>query len=478
MNEDRMLEHEIRATLGENAPMLPPNHLLQTFEYNASRSRRYPRWLALIKEPSMRSNNSLAVGSPTARVAAILATTLLLAVALVTAGVAGQRLLASDGEIIVAQDGSGTYATITEAVAVADDGDTILVRPGTYTEAVEIEKDVIVRGDGDVAAIILVAPEDGPSATTYDQARGEPYAALLSESSGSLSGLTFRGERSLVVVTGGSPTVEGNVFDDVGWAFGERGLSYGGSSIVANAGSTARLADNTVIDGGPIAVFGMASPVIEGNHLEGGPHIFLSEPGPETVVRGNDISSTINRAIGQSGPGAIVIEDNRITDPGGVGIRIGQNAGAVGFEPWVRNNTIVGAANGIEVTAGGSPQIVGNTLSDNGTGIAWSGASGTIEDNSLIDNGTGMSLRGVAGVVTGNTVDGGRSGIIIAQGSMELDGNEVTGASGRGIAIAGGSSPVLTGNVSCDNGENLWVADDATPIDDGTNEICESVPTE
>jgi hypothetical protein len=159
MNEDCTLEHEIRATLGENAPMLPPNHLLHTFEYNANRTRRYPRWLALIEEPTMRSNNNLAVGSPTARVAAILATTLLLAVAWATAGAAGQRLLALDGAIIVAQDGSGTCATITEAGAAANDGDTMMVRPGTYTEAVEIDRDINVRGDGDVAAIILVAPE-------------------------------------------------------------------------------------------------------------------------------------------------------------------------------------------------------------------------------------------------------------------------------------------------------------------------------
>ena len=119
MNDQR-LEHGIREALDEGAPMQPPNHLLHTFEFNARRTRRYPRWLALIKEPTMRTDNSLAVGSPTARVAAILATTLLLAVAMATAGVAGQRLLASDGEIIVAQDGSGTYETITEAVAAAD----------------------------------------------------------------------------------------------------------------------------------------------------------------------------------------------------------------------------------------------------------------------------------------------------------------------------------------------------------------------
>jgi parallel beta-helix repeat protein len=89
--------------------------------------------------------------------------------------------------------------------------------------------------------------------------------------------------------------------------------------------------------------------------------------------------------------GTILIEDDRITDPGELGIRIGRNTGAVGFEPTVRNNTIEGAgSSGIAVTAGGSPQIVGNTLTDNGTGISWGGAAGSIEDNSLIDNGSGI----------------------------------------------------------------------------------------
>lgn len=75
-------------------------------------------------------------------------------------------------------------------------------------------------------------------------------------------------------------------------------------------------------------------------------------------------------------------------------------------------------------------------------------------------------------MVSGNTISGGRSGISVVSGSMALDGNEVTGASGRGIAI-GGDSPVLTNNMSCGNEENLWVADTATPAIDDSNEICD-----
>jgi outer membrane protein assembly factor BamB len=58
----------------------------------ARRTRPLPRWLATIKEPPMRYRSQLAVGSPTLRLAAILALTLALAVA-ATAGVVGGAAL-------------------------------------------------------------------------------------------------------------------------------------------------------------------------------------------------------------------------------------------------------------------------------------------------------------------------------------------------------------------------------------------------
>ncbi len=471
MNVQR-LEHDIREALDDGAPMSPPNHLLHTFEFNARRTRQYPRWLALIKEPTMHTDSRVAVGSPTARVAAILATTLLLAVALAVAGVAGQRLLASDGEIIVAQDGSGTFETITEAVEAADDGDTILVRPGTYTEAIEIDKDIIVRGDGPTTEIVITAPMDGPTFTTSTIYGDEPYAFLLTDTAATIAGLTVQGDGSAIIASGGSPTIRGNIIASIGLPFD--GSSLSGTSVAVTHGSTASVLDNEIRAGGEFSVFGEASPTIEGNRLVDGPHIFLREPGPDTVVRDNDISGTLSRAIAISGPGPILIEGNRISDPGSLGIRIGRNTGAEGFEPTVRNNTIEGAStSGISVTEGGAPRIVSNTLSGNGVGISWGGVSGTIEDNTLVDNPLGLSLRGGADTVSGNTVSGGRAGILVASGSMVLDGNEVTGAGERGIAISGEASPVLTGNVSCENGENLWVAEDATPEIDDSNEICE-----
>jgi hypothetical protein len=57
-------------------------------------------------------------------------------------------------------------------------------------------------------------------------------------------------------------------------------------------------------------------------------------------------------------------------------------------------------------------------------------------------------------------------------------GNSVRSASDRGLAIGFGASPTLSENLSCDNGENLWVAKGADPAIDDSNEICEDAPAE
>jgi len=113
MNDQRF-EHEVREALDDGAPMQPPNHLLHAFEFNARRSRRYPRWLALIKEPTMRTDSHLAVGSPTARLVAIVLATMLLAAGVVGASFAGAQLLAADGPIVVDAAGDGHYETVQE----------------------------------------------------------------------------------------------------------------------------------------------------------------------------------------------------------------------------------------------------------------------------------------------------------------------------------------------------------------------------
>ena len=82
---------------------------------------------------------------------------------------------------LVAQDGSGDFATIGAAVAAASDGDRVLVRPGRYVESVVLDKAVSIEGDGDRAAIVV----DG---------RDLPAFHVLADGA-SLRGLTLTGGR-------------------------------------------------------------------------------------------------------------------------------------------------------------------------------------------------------------------------------------------------------------------------------------------
>lgn len=365
----------------------------------------------------MRTNSHLAVGSPTARLAALLAATMLLAVALAAVGVAGQQLLAANGPIVVAQDGSGTYTTISEAVTAADDGDEILIRPGTYAEAVLIDKDITLSGDGPVADIVITAPDGGP--TAYVGPGGyEPYAVLLKNSSGGLSGLTFSGEPSVVIINLGSPTVEGNVFEDVGYSFGERGMSFGGSSVVAVGGGSARIVGNTLVDGGPIAAFGGATPIIEGNALQDGPHIFLSGTGDGAQVIDNTIEDALLNGIGVYGAIDTTISGNTVA-------RIGENGLSLDLVTGVvAGNSVDETPNGIWVE-GGDIEVTGNTVSGSEAGLQWHARRGTLEGNMITDSGWGIVIASGAPVVSGNTSCANATNFVVGA-PEELEGDPAT----------------------------------------------------
>ncbi len=71
---------------------------LESITFQAAQTHQRPRWLAIIKEPPMRISSTLAVGSPTARVAAVLLATLLITLSVAGAGFAGAQLFAAEEE--------------------------------------------------------------------------------------------------------------------------------------------------------------------------------------------------------------------------------------------------------------------------------------------------------------------------------------------------------------------------------------------
>ena len=88
-------------------------------------------------------------------------------------------------DITVADDGSGDYESIGDAIDEAKDGDVILVKAGTYEEEVEVGEDA--------GSLTLIG--EGPGKTILD-ADGE-YAALTLKSDGCrVSGFTLKGGES------------------------------------------------------------------------------------------------------------------------------------------------------------------------------------------------------------------------------------------------------------------------------------------
>jgi len=100
------------------------------------------------------------------------------------ATVAGRPAM-PEPDFVVARDGSTDYETIGDAIDEAEDGDVILVKPGTYEEEVEF--------DSEQKNISLIG--SGPDKTVID-ADGEYATVTLRGSGHRVSGFTIRGGES------------------------------------------------------------------------------------------------------------------------------------------------------------------------------------------------------------------------------------------------------------------------------------------
>jgi len=454
MIDERSFERFVAGHVADpSAAVRLPDGFFDDMHATASRTGQRPEWLALIKEPPMRTNSHLVVGSPIARVAAIMVATLLLALMVAGAGIAGSRLLAADGTIVVDPDGSGTVTTITEAVAMAEDGDTILVRPGVYDESIVLDKDVTIRGDGDRADVIIELSAEMPRGDHDGFDPELPTAFLIESADATLENLTLRGESSRIVIQGGAPELRDLVLDGVGRVYLPSGWSVSGLHI--HDGSAALISDSVLTD--TDMIIQDSSPTLLRNTFIVGAllvHVGEEEPRPtEPVIRGNTIDGSPKWGIAIWGSARPEVVDNIIMGTLN-GIVLDEPASA----PVVRGNTISGSrSQGIRVMgAGGEPIIEGNVLTDNPTGISTSASNAAL---------------------VGNMLSGGRVGISLFGGSPTLRDNTVDGTE-QGLFISVGTTPTLEGNTVCGNETNLVAPDDFELPDMTSNEICEDAPAE
>jgi hypothetical protein len=445
MNDERILEREVAALFADSAPPRGPEDLLDHVFHATSRTRPRPDWLALIKEPPMRLSTGVAVGSPTVRVVTVLLTTLLLAILATGAVVTGAALL--NPAIVVAPDGSGTFRTITEAIASADDGDTILVKPGVYRESVTVTEDITLKGDGPRDQVVIEVAATSPTAEGYWYGPSY-YGMILDGSDAVVSNLTFRGltgeiSSTGLTVRGGSPVIH-DVTTDEGH----------GAAAYFTGGTTGVIRDSTL--GGLVSVNGGSPAVIVNNVMQ--QHVLIENPvgTAAAVVRGNHLPgvAVATEAEDWSGKGGpAVIEDNVFALPVGT--------------------TDVGLSDFLGITLQGADHVVvqRNTMSGFSIGIDYRrGTNATIVDNQLHDNATGIATYG-HGLIARNSVRGGSDGIVVWEGSPAIEDNGVEGSSNRGITVLTGGTPTLTGNTLCGNATNLYIAGGAQPVL-GDNNVC------
>ena len=176
----------------------------------------------------MRVSSRVAVGSPTARLAAILSATFLLTVLAAGAVVAGATYLAGPGRLVVDPNDPDAYRTMRLPSKRPTTATRSSCDPGVYRESVNITEDITLLGDGPREEVVI---EIRPDWIRPSRPSSEPaiFGLVIEEQRSRRGGPDrasdgrFRPERSSPVsaVDGGSPHIH-----DVTSAVGV-GLSVG-----------------------------------------------------------------------------------------------------------------------------------------------------------------------------------------------------------------------------------------------------------
>ncbi len=391
MNDERDLERRVTAFFDGTAPSSGPDDLLEDVFAVTGMMHPRPRWWARLTEKPMRYDSALVSGSPTARTAMLLAATMLLVLALAGAAVAGAQFLGRGQTHVVAADGSGDFRTISEAVAVAVDGDTVLVRPGRYEEDLVIRDDITVRGDGARDAIVIQAPGTGVRAIVdrgTPAEAGLPVGIDIQLSSATIEGLVLRSEQPLVGirVNGGAPTlrdIEISIDDPAGTSIAT--LLAGGSSASI---SDARLDDRVVMTeassmslieselSGPIEASGPGWVTVSANLFNEGSELVATDG-----VRGDVHGNTFDRsAIRIESSSELAVRDNSLRDVPGTALTVSHE----GTDADIRRNVIRDSATGVAIGPQTVVTLAANTICANETNVFRSdSATSEIRDNEI-----------------------------------------------------------------------------------------------
>lgn len=459
---DQRLEQLLHEVLDAETPSRAPERLVPETQRAVRRVRRQPPWLATLRERPMRVSRRVVVGSPIQRSLAMGVALLLLAVVVVGTLVVGAQLM-EPRTIVVDAGGNGDATTVSAGIALAEDGDIVLLRPGEYVEDVVVDKLITLRGDQDGGSATIRFTYASPPVSEFSSDLRHLYAYeggrldALGYPGANLDGKPLKIPRGLLVVADGA-AVEDLVIagprDGLALRVRAENVTLTGIEIGFD-GFGRRDVISVLADGGDVSIVGSS---IEGD-------LFLGGPG-SVVLRDNTIAAEIGirdadavleantiRAGPLGGPGVTARGDSAVTlDRNDIRV-LGRGIflDGDGVRGTVTNNVVTGSEAGLYLEEGAVATAERNTFVDNDMGIrSQSASTSVLRDNIVEDNG---------------------AGIVVSAGSTEVRGNLVTGNRNMGIGVLDDASPVVADNELCGNGTDLFVAETAV-ADSSGNVIC------
>ncbi|WP_176445125.1 right-handed parallel beta-helix repeat-containing protein [Maliponia aquimaris] len=267
----------------------------------------------------------------------------------------------------VAQDGSGDFDAIAQAVAAAKPGTRIEIYPGTYVGGVEVDKELELVGVGDRDRIIWEAQDEnvirwtapsGRIANLTLRQRGSADFGAVQFSKGvpvlETCDLTSNGGPVVSIIKTADPVLRNNIIRDAKM-----------DGVFVHEGGRGTLVNNEITGNGRsgVSIFSGGDPVLRNNVIGNGKRsgVLVFKYGRGTL-EGNEIFGNALAGVGIGTGGDPVLRKNVIRDGNSSGVYVYDDGRGT-----LEGNEIFGnALDGVFVLTGGDPVLRFNVITRNG----------------------------------------------------------------------------------------------------------------